>query len=81
MHNEKIEQVNKIKYFGVWLDPLLNFSDQVDYIYVICKAKRSAAKVCTLFDGRGGISVPLARSTALQVIGSPSFRECRGGVG
>jgi len=36
----KIEQVNKIKYLGVWLDPLLNFSNQVDY--VICKAKRSA---------------------------------------
>jgi len=57
MHNEKIEQVNKIKYLGVWLDPLLNFLEQVDY--VICKAKRSAAKVCTLFDGREGISVPL----------------------
>jgi len=61
MHNEKIEQVNKIKYLGVWLDPLLNFSNQVDY--VICKATRSAAKVCrkgpTLFDGREGISVSL----------------------
>jgi len=57
MHDEKIEQVSKIKYLGVWLDQLLNFSGQVDY--VICKAKRSTAKVCTLFDGREGISVPL----------------------
>ena len=26
MHDEKIEQVSKIKYLGVWLDQLLNFS-------------------------------------------------------
>ena len=42
---------------GIWLDHQLNFSHQVDY--AISKAKRSAAKVCSLFDGRDGLSVRL----------------------
>ena len=57
MYGADIEQVDKVKYLGVWLDHQLNFSCQVDH--AILKAKRSAAKVCTLFDGRDGLSVRL----------------------
>ena len=52
-----IEQVDRIKYLGMWLDPLLNFSLHVDY--AAATAKRSAARMCNLFDGREGISVQL----------------------
>ena len=57
MYGADIEQVNKFKYLGIWLDHQLNFSHQVDY--AILKAKQSAAKVCSLFDGRDGLSVRL----------------------
>ena len=57
MYGADIEQVSKVKYLGIWLDHQLNFSHQVDY--AISKAKRSAAKVCSLFDGRDGLSVRL----------------------
>jgi len=53
----KIEQVNRMKYLGMLLDPLLNFSLHVDY--AAATAKRSAARICNLFDGRVGISVQL----------------------
>jgi len=39
------------------LDLQLNFSLQVDY--AVSRAKRSAVKVCTVFDGREGIPVQL----------------------
>jgi len=52
-----LSKVNRMKYLGVWLDPLLNFSLHVDY--AVTTAKRSAAKMCNLFDGREGISVQL----------------------
>jgi len=57
-YDEEVKQVSEFKYLGVWLDQQLNFSNQVDY--AVCKAKRSAATVCSLFDGREGISVHLA---------------------
>ena len=50
-----IENVKSIKYLGVILDPLLDFGMQVDY--AVGKAKRAAAKVSTLIDGRQGIPV------------------------
>jgi len=53
MPSNKVEQVSKIKYLGVWLDHQLDYSLQVDY--AISKAKRSVAKVCSLFDSREGI--------------------------
>ena len=50
-------QVNSIKYLGMWLDPLLNFTLHVDYAEAT--AKRAAARICNLFDGREGILVSL----------------------
>jgi len=47
MFDKVIEQVSKFKYLGVLLDHQLDFSLHVDYS--ISKAKRSAAKVCTLY--------------------------------
>jgi len=43
---------------GVQLDPLLNFTTQTDH--AVAKAKRASAKVCSLINGRKGISVSLA---------------------
>jgi len=44
-------------------------------IYVICKAKRSAAKVCTLFDGREGISVPLSLCQSVSLVSRAKTAE------
>ena len=57
VNDVSIEQVNSIKYLGMWLDPLLSFSVHIDYAVAV--AKRSAARICNLFDGREGISVQL----------------------
>jgi len=58
MNGSKIEHVSEFKYLGVWLDSQLNFSLKFDY--AVAKAKRSSAKICSLFNGREGISVQLA---------------------
>jgi len=57
VNDVSIEQVNSMKYLGMWLDPLLSFSVHIDYAVAV--AKRSAARICNLFDGREGISVQL----------------------
>jgi len=57
MYGNDITQVSEIKYLGVLLDHQLNFSLHVDY--AIAKAKRSVAKVFSLFGGRDGLSVRL----------------------
>ena len=57
MDSDTIHQVDRIKYLGVWLDPQLAFSLQVDYS--VAKAKRASAKIFTLFDFREGIPVQL----------------------
>jgi len=46
-----------MKYLGMWLDPLLNFTLHVNYAEAM--AKRAAARICNLFDGREGISIQL----------------------
>jgi len=46
-----------MKYLGMWLDPLLNFTLHVNYAKAT--AKRAAARICNLFDGREGISIQL----------------------
>jgi len=53
----RIEQVNSMKYLGMWLDPPLNFTLHVNYAEAT--AKRAAARICNLFDGREGISIQL----------------------
>ena len=57
VNNVIIEQANSRKYLGMWLDTLLSFSVHIDYAVAV--AKRSAARICNLFDGREGISVQL----------------------
>jgi len=51
------EVVQTYKYLGVVLDSNLDFSAHVDY--AVSKAKRSTSKICTLIDGRKGISIQL----------------------
>jgi len=46
-----------MKYLGMWLDPLLNFTLHVKYAKAM--AKRAAARICNLFDGCEGISIQL----------------------
>ena len=55
MNGVAIEQVTKQTYLGVMLDPQLNFSLQADF--AVGKAKRAAAKISGLLDGRDGIPV------------------------
>jgi len=55
VNNVIIEQANSRKYLGMWLDTLLSFSVHIDYAVAV--AKRSAARICNLFDGREAISV------------------------
>jgi len=55
INQENVENVTSFKYLGVVLDPELNFSAHVDY--TVGKAKRAAAKVSRLIDGRKGIDV------------------------
>ena len=55
INNVKIEKVNTQKYLGVVLDSTLNFSSHVEYS--VGKAKRAAAKVSCVLDGRNGIPV------------------------
>jgi len=57
IQDTEIEKVTRYKYLGVILDPLLDFGLQVDY--AVSKAKRAQSKICTLINGRQGISVQL----------------------
>ena len=52
-----VEVVQTYKYLGVILDSNLDFSVHVDY--AVSKAKKATAKICTLIDGRKGISIQL----------------------
>ena len=58
VYGQMLENVKSYKYLGVLLDSGLNFTMQVDY--AISKAKRASAEVCSLINGRKGISVPLS---------------------
>ena len=50
LHGAAVEQVDVIKYLGVWLDNQLTFMQQVEY--AISKATRAAWKVNRLIEGR-----------------------------
>ena len=59
INGNQIEQVTQIKYLGVglMLDPYLSFDLQADY--AAGKAKRAAAKVARLYDGRKGVKIQI----------------------
>ena len=54
LHGAAVEQVNVIKYLGVWLDNQLTFMQQAEY--AISKATRAAWKVNRLIEGRHGLT-------------------------
>ena len=57
IQDTEIEKVTRYKYLGVILDPTLDFGLQVSY--AVSKAKRAQSKICTLINGRRGMSVQL----------------------
>jgi len=54
LHGAAVEQVDVIKYLGVWLDNQLTFMQQAEY--AISKATRAAWKVNRLIEGRHGLT-------------------------
>jgi len=54
LHGVAVEQVDVIKYLGVWLDNQLTFMQQVEY--AVSKATRAAWKVNRLIEGRKGLT-------------------------
>ena len=54
LHSSAVEQVDCIKYLGVWLDNQLTFMQQVEY--AISKATKAAWKVNRLIEGRKGLT-------------------------
>ena len=54
LHGAAVEQVDCIKYLGVWLDNQLTFMQQVEY--AVSKATRAAWKVNRLIEGRKGLT-------------------------
>jgi len=54
LHGEAVEQVDCIKYLGVWLDKNLTFLQQAEY--AVSKATKAAWKVNRLIEGRKGLT-------------------------
>ena len=54
LQSEKIEQVESMKYLGVWLDRRLNFQQQVEY--AVGKATKASWKVNRLIEDRKGLT-------------------------
>ena len=54
LHGDAVEQVDCIKYLGVWQDNNLNFQQQAEY--AVSKATRAAWKVNRLTEGRKGLA-------------------------
>ena len=54
LHGTVIEQVNCIKYLGIWLDSHVSFMQQAEY--AASKATKAAWKINRLIDGRKGLT-------------------------
>ena len=54
LHGTVIEQVDCIKYLGVWLDSHVSFMQQAEY--AASKATKATWKINRLMDGRKGLT-------------------------